>query len=120
MPVDQFTERLATVRHRFTSTLVSKIKDSILELPRLSGASPGAVGVLDETYRRIHGIAGIGAAVGFAATGRAARKAESVLLIAHSAGRGLKADEMAALSRELIALREAAQRELDLAATSGM
>src|ERR1700686_5174826 len=99
MPVDQFAERLAKVRHRFTSTLASKIRDTCVELPHLSAESPAVVGVLGEIYRRIHSIAGIGAAVAFAATGRAARKVENVLVIAHSIGRGLKSDEMAALKR---------------------
>ena len=87
MPVDQFAERLAKVRHRFTSTLASKIRDTYVELPHLSAESPAVVGVLGEIYRRIHSIAGIGAAVGFAATGRAARKVENVLVIAHSIGK---------------------------------
>jgi chemotaxis protein histidine kinase CheA len=120
MSVDQFTERLAKVRHRFASTLESKIKDTYVALPRLSGDGDDLVDVLGETYRRIHSIAGIGKAVGFSATGRAARNVENVLMAAHFAGRGLKADEVAALKKELQSLRDAAQRELDLAATSGM
>ncbi len=120
MAVDQFTERLAKVRHRFASTLEGKIKDTYGALPRLAGESAEVVGTLEETYRRIHSIAGIGKAVGFAATGRAARNVENVLLPAHFAGRGLKAEEVAAFKRQLQLLREAAQRELDLAASSGM
>jgi chemotaxis protein histidine kinase CheA len=120
MPVDQFTERLAKVRHRFAATLECKIKDTYVALPKLSGDGHDTLEVLGETYRRIHSIAGIGKAVGFAATGRAARNVENVLMPAHSAGRGLKADEVAALQKELQTLRDAAQRELDLAAASGM
>ena len=82
-----------------------------LAFPPLSGG---------EAYRRIHSIAGIGKAVGFSATGRAARAVENTLLPAHSAGRGLKAAEVAALTKQLQLLRAAAQHELDIAAASGM
>jgi chemotaxis protein histidine kinase CheA len=120
MPEDVFTERLAQVRRRFASTLERKIEDTYGALPNLTGDGPKAVDALGETYRRIHSIAGIGKAVGFAATGRAARDVENVLLQAHFAKRGLQSDEMAALEQQLHQLRDAAQRELDLASTSGM
>ena len=120
MPADQFTERLAKVRLRFASTLESKIKETYVALPSLSGNGDDVVDIVGETYRRIHSIAGIGNAIGFGATGRAARNVENVLLPAHAARRGLKAEEIAALRKELQALRDAAQRELDLAAASGM
>lgn len=114
MPVDPYNERLAKVRHRFAATLESKITDTYIAVPNMSGDGAMVAGVVDETYRRIHSIAGIGKAVGFAATGRAARKVESVLIAAHDAGRGLKSEEVALLKKELESLREAAQRELDL------
>ena len=49
-----------------------------------------------------------------------ARDVENVLLPAHFAGRGLKADEVTVLKKHLQLLRDAAQRELDKAAASGM
>jgi chemotaxis protein histidine kinase CheA len=120
MPVDPFTERLAKVRYRFASTLESKIEDAFVALPNLLGDGSEVNEALEETYRRIHSIAGIGKAVGFAATGRAARSVENVLMPAHYAGRGLRNEEATILRKELQALREAAQRELDLAAATGM
>jgi chemotaxis protein histidine kinase CheA len=120
MPADPYTERLAKVRLRFASTLESKIKDIYVALPSLAGEGSDVAEALGETYRRIHSIAGIGKAVGFAATGHAARNVENVLIPAHHARRALKADEIAALKKELLTLREAAQRELDLAAASGI
>ena len=120
MRADQFSERLAKVRHRFAATLEGKIKDTYVALPHLTGSDATVIDAVGEAYRRIHSIAGIGKAVGFSATGRAARDVENVLLPAHSTGRGLKADEVAALKRQLQLLRAAAQRELDLAAMSGM
>jgi hypothetical protein len=120
MPLDEFTERLARVRHRFASTLEGKITDTCVALPNLMGDNAQVVDALGEAYRRIHSIAGIGKAVGFSATGRAARAVENTLLPAHSAGRGLKAAEVAALTKQLQLLRAAAQHELDIAAASGM
>jgi hypothetical protein len=117
---DLYAERLAKVRHRFASTLESKIRDAFIALPNMSGDGDTVVDVVAETYRRIHSIAGIGNAVGFAATGRAARNVENVLLPAHYAGRGLRSEEITALTRELATLRDAAQRELEMAAASGM
>ena len=117
---DPYAERLAKVRHRFAATLESKIEDTFIALPSLTGEESSVAEVIEETYRRIHSIAGIGKAVGFAATGRAARTVENVLMPAHSAGRALKAEEATRLRKELQALREAAQQELDLVATSGM
>lgn len=120
MPVDPYNERLAKVRHRFAATLEGKITDTYVALPNMSGDGAKVAEVIGEIYRRIHSIAGIGKAVGFAATGRAARKAEGVLIAAHDTGRGLKSEEVALFKKELESLREAAQRELDLAAGSGM
>jgi len=120
MPIEPFTERLAKVRHRFASTLESKIEDAFVALPNLSGDGAEVAEAVGETYRRIHSIAGIGKAIGFAATGRAARSVENILMPAHYAGRGLKAEEAIALRKELQTLRAAAQRELDLDAPSGM
>jgi len=109
MTVDQFAARIATVRRRFLSTLEGKIADTYAALPNLSGDG-SAVG---ETYRRIHGIVGVGPTVGLAATGRAAREVENVLLPAYRAERGLHAEELDTLRGALHALREAAKQDLD-------
>jgi chemotaxis protein histidine kinase CheA len=112
MAIDPFTERLAKVRQRFVSTLESKIEDTYTALPALSGEGSAVA----ETYRRIHGIVGIGPTVGLAATGRAARGVENLLLPAYSAKRGLNAIEMDAVRKALHALREAAQRDIEMIA----
>ncbi|WP_181522890.1 hypothetical protein, partial [Pseudomonas aeruginosa] len=59
-----------------------------------------------------HGICGIGAAVGFAVTGRAAKDVEDVLVGAYRDQRGLAADEVARLKARLDALSAAAAAEL--------
>jgi chemotaxis protein histidine kinase CheA len=112
MSVDIFEERLAKVRQRFVSTLESKIADAWCALPRLVGADLTAANEVAETYRHIHGICGIGATVGFTATGTAARNAETVLLVAFKTQRGLTEAERELLQKALAALRTAAQSEL--------
>jgi hypothetical protein len=111
MTVDPFAERLARVRERFVSALESKIEDTFAALPDLAGEIAGFEAV-DETYRRIHGIVGIGPTVGFAATGRAARTLEHILLQPHEAERGLTAAEITSFRKALHTLRETAASEL--------
>jgi chemotaxis protein histidine kinase CheA len=112
MSVDIFEERLAKVRQRFASTLESKIADAWIALPRLVGTDPTAAHEVAETYRHIHGICGIGATVGFTATGSAARDAETALLVAFKTQRGLTEAERQLLQKALEVLQAAAQSEL--------
>jgi chemotaxis protein histidine kinase CheA len=112
MAVDPYTERLGRVRQRFVSALESKIEDSYAAIPDLSGDAPEVVETVEETYRRIHGIVGIGPTVGFAGTGRAARSVENILLPPHQAERGLTREELDSFKKALHALREIATREL--------
>ena len=110
--VDPFTERLARVRARFISALESKIEDTYTSIPQLTGADTTAFTAVEESYRRIHGIVGVGPTVGFALTGSAARAVENILLRPRQAERGLTAEEMTSFRKALHALREAAAREL--------
>jgi chemotaxis protein histidine kinase CheA len=112
MPVDPFTERLGRVRERFVAALESKIEDTYTAIPDLSGDAPEVVEAVEETYRRIHSIVGIGPTVGFAGTGRAARSVENILLRPHQAERGLTGEEIDSFKKALHALRETATREL--------
>jgi hypothetical protein len=112
MPTDPFTERLDRVRHRYVSTIQGKIEDTYADLPKLVGDGPGVTTTLEETYRRIHGIVGIGLAVGFAATGKAAKTVENVLFEPHRAARGLGPKEVDALKHALDVLRDTVQRDL--------
>jgi chemotaxis protein histidine kinase CheA len=112
MTADPFAERLARVRQRFVTTLESKIESTYCDLPKLAAAGAGGNDAIGEAYRRIHGIVGVGPTVGFAATGKAARTVEDVLVEPHRRGRGLQPREMAALRDALEMLREAAQQEL--------
>jgi hypothetical protein len=112
MAVDPFTERLGRVRERFVSSLEGKIDDTYAAIPDLSGDTSAVVEAVEETYRRIHGIVGIGPTVGFAGTGRAARSLENILLPPHRAERGLTGAELDSFKKALHALRETATREL--------
>lgn len=112
MTVDAFTDRLARVRHRFVSTLDSKIEDAYATIAKLPANGPTAAESVAETYRIIHGIVGIGPTVGFPATGRAAKDVENVLRSAYQGRRGLTDDEISQFKKRLYALREAGSREL--------
>ena len=112
MQPDAFHDRLDAVRRRFASSLEYKIKDTLAELPNLTGDCEAVVDAVAVSYRRIHGICGVGAAVGFAVTGRAAKDVEDVLIDAFRARRGLESDEVARLKATLDALSAAAEAEL--------
>jgi hypothetical protein len=109
---DQFSDRLAAVRQRFASGLADKIAATYAAIPSLGGDQASAVAAVADSYRRIHGICGVGASVGFVTTGQAAREVEAVLLPSFRANRGLTADEIVRLERMLAALSAAAQAEL--------
>lgn len=111
MAADIFEERLAKVRDRFVSTITSKIDEAYAAAPKLSGEGERVIDAIAETHRRLHGIAGTGLTVGFAATGQAARQAEAILTAANKERRGLTADELAELMQALRALRQAAASE---------
>jgi chemotaxis protein histidine kinase CheA len=112
MTADLFAERLAKIRDRFVAALPNRIQESDAALPMLSGDGPASIEAVAETYRRLHGIAGTGPTIGFAATGQAARAAESVLIEAYRGKRALTAREADNFKPALTALRQAAQGEL--------
>ena len=109
---DEFAERLAKVRERFVSSLATKIDETYAALPHLAGDDVTVVPTVSETYRRIHGISGIGLTVGFVRTGQAARDLETVLLSPYREQRGLVASELDDFKKALDALHAAAHHEL--------
>jgi hypothetical protein len=114
MHADQFETRLARVRHRFATTLESKITDAVISAGRMSPDDDGVIKHVCDSYRDLHGICGIGPTVGFAATGEAARAAEGALMQAHREQRGLTEREVLSLKKALENLRVAAASELRL------
>lgn len=120
MQPEHFQDRVEAVRRRFASSLDGKIRDSFAELAHLGGEGALAAAAVAQCYRRIHGICGIGAAVGFTNTGRAAKSVEDVLVAAFRAGRGLTAAETARLEQRLHNLSAAAAAELHAADAKSM
>jgi hypothetical protein len=114
MHVDQFEIRLARVRHRFATTLQSKIEDVAVSAEQMSDESGGVIEHISDSYRSLHGICGIGPTVGFSATGKAARIAEAALMQAYRESRGLTGKEVFSLKRALGRLRAAAASDLRL------
>jgi hypothetical protein len=114
MHADQFEIRLARVRHRFATTLESKIQDAVVSADRMSRSSDGMIKHISDSYRCLHGICGIGPTVGFSATGEAARTAEVTLMQAYRESRGLSEREALSLKKALEHLRVAAASDLRL------
>ena len=114
MHADQFESRLAIVRHRFATTLESKITDVVVSTDRMSRSDDGAIEDLSESYRHLHNISGIGPTVGFSTTGAAARAAEVEMTRAYHERRGLTEAEVLSLKKALARLRAAAAAELRL------
>jgi len=112
MAIDPFLERLARVRVRFASTLATKIDETCAAIPQIAETTPAAAAAVDEAYRSVHGIVGVGRAVGFPASGNAAHDVEELLRPPRQQGRGLTADEVARLTAVLQVLRDVAAREL--------
>lgn len=109
---DRFEMGVARLRHRFVETLESKIKTTVVAADHMTRDDDGVFRHVSESYRHLHSICGIGATVGFAATGEAAQVAEDALMQAYHEKRGLNESEVRSLKRALEALREAAAAEL--------
>ena len=98
--------------------LEGKIEDMYNDLAQMSGEGGAVVEAIEASYRRVHGICGIGPTVGFTRTGRMAREVEAVLLEAYRTHRGLTATEVASFQKKLHVLRETAKSELQLTYSS--
>ena len=114
MHADHFEIRLARVRHRFATTLESKITDAVVSADHMSRSDNGVTKHVSESYRHLHGICGIGPTVGFTATGEAAHAAEVTLMQAYRERRGPTQTEVMSLKQALQRLRVAAASELRL------
>jgi len=117
---DEFAERLIRVRNRFASALTGKIEDSFAAIPKLSSDDNASIEAIVVTHRRLHEMCGIAPTLGFEATGKAARAAESVVRVPAKTRRPLTPDEVESFKSELVGLRAAAQSELQSIDNSGM
>ena len=112
MHVDQFELRLAKVRHRFAISLESKIRQAVISIDGMSGDDEKVLDQISHSFRDLHGICGIGPAVGFTATGAAAEAAERLLADALREKRGLSEEEALSLKGAIEQLQLAAESEL--------
>jgi hypothetical protein len=112
MYTDEFEVRLARVRHRFATTLDSKIADAVVLADRMAHSDDDGPRLVADSYRLLHNMCGIGPTVGFAATGEAARVAESTLLQAFHQKCLPAESEIDRLKKALGQLRKAAASEL--------
>ena len=112
MYADHFETRIAIVRHRFATALESKIEDVAGSADRMFRGDDKDLELISESYRRLHGICGVGPTVGFPATSTAARAAEEALINAYREKRKLSKQEFETLNKALARLREAAAEEL--------
>ena len=112
MTADTFIDHVARVRARFAANLPGKITDSFADLEKLSGGGAGTIESMILVRRRLHEIYGIAPTLGFVATGKAARSAETAIREAAEAKRAATPAEIAALKSELERLRTTATDEL--------
>lgn len=114
MHADDFEIRVAKVRHRFAATLESKIETAMVSADRMSRGEDDVMKDVSDSYRHLHSIYGVGATVGFAATGEAAHAAEAALMQAFQQKRSLTEGEIFRLKTALAHLRDVAASELRL------
>src|SRR5207253_2698414 len=120
MEGDEFAQRLAGVWRRFASKLSNRIAEIDAVLPELIGNGAAVVAAVSTAHRKVHDLCGIGPTLGFIATGQAARTCERVLLQPSRAERGLTDQEMADLRVGLLALRTAAQSDMQVSETGAV
>lgn len=112
MAESDFAERIAKIRARFAAKLTDNIRDTDAALPHLMGNGSHAVDAVATAYRRFHHICGVGAAIGFEATGQAARAIDAILIGPFRERRALSGDELVKLTEGLVSLRIAARTEM--------
>jgi hypothetical protein len=112
MAVDIFAERLGGVRKRFAAKLPGRVDEIAAALPELTGEGGEVAAAVYNTHRKVHDLCGIGPTLGFISTGQAARVCEKVLLQPSRGQRGLTEQELAHLKEGLVALRAAANSDI--------
>jgi hypothetical protein len=100
------------IRARFAAKLTDKIQDTDAASAHLTADGQDAVDAVAAAYRRFHDICGIGATIGFEATGQAARAIDAILIGPFREQRALSDDELVKLTEGLVSLRIAARTEM--------
>ena len=112
MAQSDFAERIAMIRARFAAKLTDKIQDTDAALAHLTDDGRDAVDAVAAAYRRFHDICGIGATIGFEATGQVARAIDAILIGPFREQRALSDDELVKLTEGLVFLRSAVRTEM--------
>jgi HPt (histidine-containing phosphotransfer) domain-containing protein len=108
---DQFSERLAALRRRFSDQLIARIDGIEAAAPQLGGRAK--LDVLARAHRDVHHLCGVGPSLGFVETGKAARTIEQFLLAAVRAERALTSEEISRLQTGIALLHSAASAEME-------
>lgn len=111
IPEAELKKRLARVRARFADALDGKIADNFIALGQMAGGGE-TIEIVLAVHRRLHEMCGLAPTLGFAAIGKAARAAESVMRPAANSKRALTPAEIGELKYELKRLRAVAADEL--------
>lgn len=109
---DEFAQHLAGARRHFAATLAGRIALVDACLPALTGESGEVAGTVRTAHNIVLDLCGDGPPLGFVATGQAARACQGILLQPFHDKRGLTEPEMANLRKGLVALRAAAQNDM--------
>jgi chemotaxis protein histidine kinase CheA len=112
MAESDFAEGIAKIRARFATKLADRIQETEAALPHLTGDGSDVAEAVATTYRRFHDICGIGATIGFEATGQVARTIDALLIGPLRGRRALSGDELVKLKEGLKSLRIAARTEM--------
>lgn len=113
MAADQYEERLAAIRRRFSAGLAARIEAVEAVLPELSENRGDAAGIT-AAHHRVHELCGLAPIAGFVKTGQAARLTEQILRPLLRRECPLTALEFARLRSSFQRLRDAAHAELSV------
>ena len=110
----QFEARIEVVRKRFAAKFVTRMQQTVADLPRMAGDGAVPADIVANAYHWLHEICGIASTIGFQSTGLSARSCDTLLVGPYRAQRGLSAAELARLTERLESLRLTAQAELQI------
>jgi hypothetical protein len=111
----QFEARIEAVRKRFAAKFVTRMQQTVVDLPRMTGEGVAPADFVANAYHWLHEICGIASTIGFQSTGLSARSCDTLLVGPYREQRGLSAAELTQLTERLESLRLTAQAELQIA-----
>ena len=106
-----YMERISTIRSRFSLRIADEIRTTVAVADYLTSPEAEVIEEIATIYRRFHSVCGIGATIGFDATGRAARTLDAILVGPFRDRRHLTPDEVKQLKEGLDVLWTIARTE---------